>query len=64
MTDPPHVLVRCPDGRLLDAAGPHDPSSLQGFRYRDVDGEDLAAGRAGRRAAAPDVIADARELLQ
>jgi hypothetical protein len=62
MLEPYHVLVRMPDGRLLDAAGSHAPDCLDGFRWREADAEALAV-RYGRRAAAPDVAADARELL-
>jgi hypothetical protein len=57
-----HVLARMPDGRLLDALGPHDPGCLDGIWHRDADAGELAR-RFGRRAAAPDVVADARELL-
>ena len=57
-----HVLARMPDGRLLDALGPHDPAALDGIPHREADTGELAA-RYGRRAAAADVIADARELL-
>jgi len=61
MTEPCHALVRMPDGRLLDALGPHDPGCLDGIPHHDADAGELA--RFGRLASAPDVIADAKELL-
>lgn len=51
-----HVLVRMPDGRLLDAEGPHE-------NYWGEVTFDRAAWEITDQWQAPDVLAAARELL-
>jgi hypothetical protein len=55
-----HAMVRMPDGRLLDAAGPHDNySGEEPFNLADWEMDERDAGRLWRD---PEVMADAGEL--
>jgi hypothetical protein len=63
ITSPCHAMTRMPDGRLLDAAGPHPPDCLDGFSWQETDEQELAA-RFGLTGVSAEVMADARELLE
>ena len=55
-----HVLVRLPDGRLLDAAGLHDDySGEEPFSAEEWEWDDKARAMSQQ----PDVLADADALL-